>query len=140
MDTYLKGKSYLQGLTSRFTAPPAPITPVVKEEKEKKRFSGYGLNEQENILVASKLDEIRKGNSAFVLPHLNKLVDVFLKDIHTVDDNMLASYLEVLNPMFTQSKMDLQYLEERGREIEDLIIKGKERIKKSSNIKYFVFF
>jgi proteasome assembly chaperone (PAC2) family protein len=45
-----------------------------------------------------------------------------------MDDNMLSQYLETINPMLTQSKMDLQYLEQRGREIEDLIKKGKERI------------
>ena len=140
-------QGYLQGLSSRFsppsisfpkspvysttpptTPPSSPVfstTPVVKE---KKKFSGYGLTEQENNLIISKFKEFRKGNEVFVIPHLKKLVDVFLKDMDEMDDNMLSQFLETINPMLTQSKMDLQYLEQRGREIEDLIEKGKKRM------------
>lgn len=126
MQSYLQGKSYLKGLTSRFsTPPPAPITPVVKE---KTKFFRYGLTEEEINLIISKFKEFRKGNEVFVIPHLKKLVDVFLKDMDEMDDNMLGEYLETINPMLTQSKMDLQYLEQRGYEIEDLIKKGKQRM------------
>ena len=134
MQTYLQGKSYLKGLTSRFStpppapitpAPPAPITPAVKREE---KFSGYGLTQEENNLIASKLKEIREGTKVFVVPHLKKLLDLYLEDFDNITDASLGSYVvEGLIPMLTQSRVDLQYLEERGYDIRSIVERGEKR-------------
>jgi len=146
-------QGYLQGLSSRFTPPTisfpkspifsttptptppttppsSPVFPTTPVLKKQEKYSGYGLTEEENNLVTSKLGEIREGNRLFVLPNLKELLDVFLEGIDTMPNFMLVASCELLPKLLAKSRIDLEYIEERAYEINEIIQKGKKNFNK----------
>ena len=53
---------------------------------------------------------------------------MYLEDFDNITDASLGSYVvEGLIPMLTQSRVDLQYLEERGYDIRSIVERGEKR-------------